>query len=95
MIDINKFWKSFKFSWFRRLLNTKAFWPFILRDSVRKIINENVEIIDIVQFGPTKLNNIGKKLGNRFWKEVFCSVIPHMGHLDQEGPKNQYLSHFL
>ena len=78
LIDISKFWRSFKFSWFRRLLNTKAFWPVILRDSVRKITNEDVEIIDIVQFGPTKLNNIGKKLGNKFWKEVFCSVIPHM-----------------
>ena len=29
MVDIKDFWAALKFSWFRRLLNTQAFWPSI------------------------------------------------------------------
>jgi hypothetical protein len=25
--DVLKFWTAFKFSWFRRMLNTQSFWP--------------------------------------------------------------------
>ena len=78
MIDIKLFWSSFKFSWFRRLIDTKAFWPTVLKHSVQKIIQKKVEIIDILQFGPAKLEFIGKKFGNKFWKEVFCSAVPLM-----------------
>ena len=29
-VEINELWLSLKFSWLRRLSNTKAFWPLIL-----------------------------------------------------------------
>ena len=30
--------------------------------------------MDLLQFGPSKLSEIGKKCGNIFWKQIFCSA---------------------
>ena len=56
VIDIKCFWQALKFSWIRRLLNTSAFWPKILCEEVKNIIGCEVNISDIVQFGPNYLS---------------------------------------
>ena len=38
LTDIQDFWTSLKFSWFRKLNQTTAFWPKILETSVSQII---------------------------------------------------------
>ena len=76
MIDIKDFWLSFRFSWFRRLITTDAFWPNILCSSISKITGNSVDVNAILDMGPTKITAIGKKLKNKFWKEVFSAVIP-------------------
>ena len=40
MINIKLFWTAFKFSWFRRLLSTKSFWPTILKESVQNVLKK-------------------------------------------------------
>ena len=78
MIDLKDFWQSFKFSWIRRLTNTNAFWPKILVSSVSEIISKSCSLNEILEMGPSKLQFIGKKMHNRFWGEVFGSVMPIM-----------------
>ena len=39
-INIKLFWTAFKFSWFRRLLSTKSFWPTILKESVQNVLKK-------------------------------------------------------
>ena len=78
MVDIKNFWDCLKFSWFRRLCKSSAFWPNILVKNVSKVINDEVNITDMLQLGPNAIVNIGKKLGNNFWKQIFCSITPFM-----------------
>ena len=74
LTDIKTFWQSLKFSWLRRLLSTSSFWPKILEAEVSDIVNKEVTMYEILQYGPNYLTTIGKKLKNKFWGEVFCSV---------------------
>ena len=74
MIDIKDFWTALKFSWFRRIINTSAFWPRILENSISKIIGKDTTTVEILNCGPNKLQALGKKMGNLFWKEIFVSV---------------------
>ena len=78
MFDIKSFWQSLKFSWFRRAINTNAFWPCILAAEVENIVGYQLTISDILQFGPKYLEKIGKSFKNKFWKQIFCSVTPFM-----------------
>ena len=78
MIDIKDYWLSFKFSWFRRLCITDSFWPEILMQNVIEIDENDCNINKFLLYGPEKINNIGKKMQNKFWKEVFLSVKPIM-----------------
>ena len=73
-LDIKSFWQSLKFSWIRRATNTSAFWPEILISEVKTIVGHEVTIPDILRFGASYLNVIGKKMTNKFWKQIFCSV---------------------
>ena len=73
--DIQKFWTSFKFSWFRRLLTTTSFWPKIIQMQINEILGTDLEIVDILQLGDSKLNKISKSLKNVFWKQVFGSAV--------------------
>ena len=75
MIDIKDFWQAFRFSWFRRLNNTNAYWPNILLDTVNEITGEIIDINTLLEMGPTKIQSIGKKINNKFWKEVFGTVV--------------------
>ena len=74
LTDIQTFWQSLKFSWLRRLLSTCSFWPKILESEVSDIVEKEVTLNEILQYGPNYLTNIGKKLKNKFWGEVFCSI---------------------
>ena len=46
--------------------------------SVQSIVGNNASIIDILQSGPNRLTFIGKKMENKFWKQVFSAVSPFM-----------------
>ena len=46
----------------------------MLEFQINKITGQSLTISDILQFGPSYLDTIGKKIGNKFWKQVFCSV---------------------
>ena len=74
IIDVNNFWKSLKLSWLRRASSTSAFWPKILCLSIKHIDGSERSITDLLQEGPNLLSYIGKKLSNKFWKEVLCNV---------------------
>ena len=76
MIDVKDFWQSFRFSWFRRLINTDSYWPNILFDSISKISGEAIDMSKLFEMGPSKFSHIGKKLKNCFWKEVFMTEAP-------------------
>ena len=76
MIDIKDFWQSFRFSWFRRLIKTEAFWPNILLKSIQEATGEAVDKNELFEMGPAKILKIGKRLKNDFWKEVFLTVEP-------------------
>ena len=72
--DIENFWLSFKFSWFRRLCSTQSFWPNIILQEISQIQNQPTTISEILNFGPTLLGNVGKKLSNKFWQQVLLSA---------------------
>ena len=72
--DIESFWLSFKFSWLRRLLNTSAFWPNIIMSQIAKINNRPMNPSHLLQLGPSLLNNIAKKIKNKFWQQVLFSA---------------------
>ena len=74
MPDIASFWKAFKFSWLRRLLATRSFWPNILLNQIRNILSVELSVVEILQLGSFKLNMIAKKIKNPFWKEVFGGI---------------------
>ena len=75
MPDILKFWSAFKFSWFRRLLSTDSFWPKLVQAQVNEVLGQEIGMVDILQLGASKLNQIAKHLKNEFWKQVFSTAI--------------------
>ena len=76
-VDIAEFWLSLKFSWFRRLTSTKAFWPLILVNSIRMNLVD-INVCELMQLGPAKLLSISKNIQNPFWKQVLATVTPIM-----------------
>ena len=61
MIDISKFWTAFKFSWFRRLLSTEAFWPKILLKNISIAANISLKVCELLLLGVSKISEISKK----------------------------------
>ena len=78
MPDIEQFWLSFKFSWLRRLLTTNAFWPHIVMNQISKVQNDIVNPSQLLQLGPSLVQNIAKKITNLFWKQVLLSIVNMM-----------------
>ena len=74
MVDIRHFWSSLKFSWIRRLLKSKAFWPTILELNLQELTGKNISVVEFLQLGPNLLTVAGKKMKNKFWKEVFITI---------------------
>ena len=74
MVDVKMFWLSLKFSWLRRALNTNSFWLDILESEVAEVLGQKISICSILHFGPIEISNIGKKINNCFWNQVFQAV---------------------
>ena len=72
--DVHCFWQSLKFSWLRRLCYSGGFWPKLLELTVKTIVGVPVTTVKLLQFGPSKLSDIGKKCRNNFWKQIFSSA---------------------
>ena len=72
--NIENFWIAFKFSWVRRMLETKSFWPKLLLHQINLQLEYDTSLPEIFQFGPAYLDVIGKNLKNKFWKETFKSI---------------------
>ena len=49
MIDLKDFWLSFRFSWFRRLSKTDAFWPNILCNTISTMVGHSVDSNTILE----------------------------------------------
>ena len=78
MVDIKLFWTALKFSWVRRLCATKAFWPVIMIESIKKISAEINDIQDFHQSSPKTISTISRSIKNPFWKQVLGSITPIM-----------------
>ena len=55
-------------------MTSDSFWPKILQRQVNEILDADLKLVDILQFGQAKLNLIAKSLKNNFWKQVFFSA---------------------
>ena len=72
--DIRTSWKSFKLSWFRRVLYAKGTWVEVLKDCMHpKIIFDNPQTA-LVNLDLIQLSKMTKFIQNDFWKEVFKSL---------------------
>ena len=71
MVDIFSFWKSLKCTWLRRILTTSAFWPEILKIELLKY---DFSLEKMLFSGPSYLQNVAKKIENKFWKNCFHSL---------------------
>ena len=71
MVDIYSFWHSLKCTWVRRLLVTDAFLPEIFRIELAK---NDSNIQKIVHSGPSYIQNIAKRMKNRFWQNCLFSL---------------------
>ena len=76
MPDISNFWLAFKFSWFRRLLTTEAFWPQLLLENISKYVNYQISACELLELGASKLLEISKCVKNPFWKQVLGTAVP-------------------
>ena len=74
MVDIYSFWASIRFSWFRRITTSEAFWTVILNTELQK---KNTNINKILFFSKGQMLELSKKIPNPFWKNTFnaASVI--------------------
>ena len=75
MTDVKTFWMSLKFSWVRRMLNTQSAWPAILLNSIYTSTGLDLNIVDLLSMGPKSLAGIGKKLENKFWKDILVDMV--------------------
>ena len=74
MVSVKQFWQSFKFSWFKRIVNTQAFWPTILQQNLSLATGTNFDLSQLLHEGPSRLTQLGKLQKNAFWKEVLWSA---------------------
>ena len=88
MVDIHVFWQSLKCTWVRRLLSTKAFWPEILKT---ELTQHNSSIQKLLFYGPSYLQNISKKIKNKFWQNVLLSLANLVRESTFSNPENFYL----
>ena len=94
MPDIEEFWVSLKYSWLRRLLTTKSFWPNILLKQVSIIRGQETDASNLLKLGPCLLSKIGKSLQNKFWEQVLQSTIKISEGMAFGNPGNLIYSSF-
>ena len=68
MVQVDVFWESLKFSWYRRLTSSEDTWPKILLSELS--INQVTSINQILFAGPSELKNWAKTIKNPFWSEI-------------------------
>ena len=53
------------------------FWPKILFEHISAVCNEpeSLNPSKLLQLGPSLLNNISKKISNKFWQQVLVSAL--------------------
>ena len=88
MVDVPVFWKSLKCTWVRRLLSSSAFWPEILGKVLK---NHGSSINRILFSGPSYLQNLSKKINNKFWKNVLISLSSLSQEIAYAYPEDFYL----
>ena len=88
MVDVSAFWQSLKCTWVRRLLVTDAFWPEILNKELQK---NNSNIQQIINSGPSYLQNVAKKMKNKFWQNCFFSLANVLRESSFSNPEKFYL----
>ena len=94
MPDIEEFWLALKYSWLRRLLTTKSFWPNILLKQISIISGQEISIGKLLQLGPSLLGKIGKSMKNKFWEQVLRSTIKMSEGMTFCSPENLLYSSF-
>ena len=88
MVDIVTFWKSFKCSWLRRILNSNDFWPKILGIELKK---QNCNLNDLFFSGPSKLLELSKGISNKFWANVISNAAILSKEASYSNPECFYL----
>ena len=88
MVDVSAFWQSLKCTWVRRLLATDAFWPKILDLELQK---NNSNINKILSSGPSYLQNVAKKIKNKFWQNCLFNLANVLRESSFSNPENFYL----
>ena len=88
MVDVSAFWQSLKCTWVRRLIVTDAFWPEILNIELQK---NNSNIQKILNSGPSYLQNVAKKIKNKFWQNCFFSLANVLRESSFSNPEKFYL----
>ena len=68
--NIEKYWSAFKFSWIRRVLETQAFWPTLLKNA----LGYDISVSKLLAYGPSLCLKSSKTLKNKFWSQVLSSV---------------------
>ena len=64
MVQVDVFWESLKFSWYRRLTSSEDTWPKILLSELS--MNQVTSINQILFAGPSELKNWAKTIKNPF-----------------------------
>ena len=64
--NIHDFWKSLKFSWFRRLFVSENIWIQILIEN----LGAGSDLRDIMHGGPEMIKKMALSIQNAFWKET-------------------------
>ena len=72
--NVENFWTAFKFSWVRRMLHTKSFWPQLIQHQINVQLGYEISLPEILELGPSLIEAIGKNMKNKFWKETFQSI---------------------
>ena len=74
MPDIRSSWQSFKISWFKRLLDTKAMWGEIFDLNLAKLMPGHSRVDIATNFGTKELIELQKRFPSKFWSECFVSL---------------------
>ena len=68
--NISDFWKSLKFSWFRRFFTSENIWIHILVEN----LGIGKDLRDIMYGGPEMIKKMASTIKNAFWKETLAAI---------------------
>ena len=88
MVDIDSFWSSMRFSWFRRISSSEAFWTNILKVELQKI---NSTIESMLYFSKGQMLVLSKIYTNPFWKNTFKAASDLLSLIQFHSPYKFFL----